>query len=141
MSQQLPIVMFVIAISLIGPKRFTFGAEASGTWTDNRGRVTYSFLEGNQFHFEKKFRVKSGSAEVWKPRKVEGVWQSATEICDYAGRSGNLMVYVHEMQCCFSGQMLGGRFVLTEIWEKGYAGIDICTNRVLKPLSTKKDAK
>lgn len=148
MSQQFRLVMFVTAILLIGPMRFTFGAEASGTWTDSRGRVTYSFLEGNQFRFEQKFRVKSGNAEVWKPSKAEGVWQSATEICWLGskgeGRSGNLMVYVDTMQCCFSGQMLGGRFVLTRIWKKGYAGyagFNICTNRVLKPLSTKRDAK
>jgi len=119
--------------------RFTFGAEARGTWTDSNGRVTYSFLEDNQFRFEKKFRVKVGDVEVWEPRKAEGVWQS--EICDYAGESGNLMVYVDTMQCCFNSQMLGGRFVLTEIRENGYAALNICENRVLKPLLTKRDAK
>jgi len=100
-----------------------------GVWADKEQKHTYAFLKNNEFRF-------------WGERvSTNGVWQSTPGICwlgDNKRQTGNLIIYVDTVQSCMQAELLGNRFVLCEIWKKGFDVnlTEICVNRVLTNRTT-----
>jgi len=100
-----------------------------GTWTD--GTHTYVFLKNNVFKFTGRAATKDGGVGT-----AEGVWQSSPGLCWRGDNKGSVMIYVETLQCCMQAMLLGGKLVLSEVWQKG-SGIvgpslyGVCENRVL----------
>jgi hypothetical protein len=115
----------LLVLLILVPVNPVFGAEAAlGIWTDNEQKHTYAFLKNNQFRF-------------WGDKSsAEGVWQSSPGLCwrgDKKQQTGNVIIYVDTTQCCMQAEILGGKLVLSEVWQKGFdiKLTEICINRVM----------
>jgi hypothetical protein len=111
-----------------------------GSWTDKEKDCTYSFLKDNGFRFRKRLNWSTEKKRTEDdPKETDGVWRYGEEICWAGPAKGNLMIYADTMQCCMLAQIIGGKLVLTEIWEKGHCDFNICNNRLLTKVKSKSE--
>lgn len=103
-----------------------------GVWTDRDESHYYAFLKNSEFKFRGlKFNPKLMESER---KETDGVWRSGDGICwigDKKQQTGNVLIYVDSLECCMLAQFLGNKLVLSEVWQKGYHELNICSNRVL----------
>jgi hypothetical protein len=130
-------LFFICAIWLVSPALSADppSEKASarwGIWADQDQSNVYAFLENNDFKFRHRNQGKSST--------LDGAWQTALGACwsdKDRQQTGNLLVYVHIVQCCMRAEFLGNNLVLTYVWDKpgGGASSDpdrFCQNRVLR---------
>ncbi len=100
----------------------------------------YETLEGEIQH------IFSESGDYWGEikdieRAVEfsdtGVFEQGKEVCRLENKSqtitGNVLIYVGEVQCCLEVRQISDKFAVTKIWVKGTGfGYRVCKNQVLR---------
>jgi hypothetical protein len=108
--------------------------EINGKWVD--GEQVYSYT----FHEDQRFEC-TGQDYDWdekknKPSSADGVWKKTH--CwlgeEDEGRSGNILVYVDDFQCCLHLEVIASKLAITKIWPDKDGGKDdcgFCSNRLL----------
>ncbi len=141
----------VLGILLRGASHLALGAEPPlGVWSDKEGKVTYAFLENQEFWFEqeetryvKKEKWGYGKWEryKWAPEGIEtvryeGVWETGPDLCWLGkkgeGNNGNMVIFDESTSCCLQAHIIGKHFVLSKIWIKPRLETRLyCSNRLL----------
>lgn len=113
--------------------------------TSNAGaeKIISGELESHDGKFKHNFKA---SGDYWgqvkskdfDPSSVSGVFEQGNGICwnslanGSKGASGNVLIYVEEVQCCLEFREISNKFAVSKVWVKGTGtGYALCNNQVL----------
>ena len=99
----------------------------------------YVSLDGKYGHDFKSSGDYSGVIKEEKEYSVTGVYELGDQICWSANQdgtktaTGNVILYLGELQCCLEFRQISKKFAVSEIWAKGTGvGYRLCHNQVLQ---------
>ncbi|MBN9345892.1 MAG: hypothetical protein J0I48_06755 [Devosia sp.] len=120
---------FTIAALLISAATSALGQVAPGTYVSLDGVLEHQLKPTGDYVGKRRDEQETSGARVY---------QQGADICwvtreDGSRKTGDLMLYVGEVQCCLSVAQISDKFTFEQIWVEGVGfGYGMCKNQVFQ---------